>query len=322
MKKYIKSIIKNIFFYFLRPENKEISKLIDNFNTDLNILDIGATGGIQNKWKLIKNVLNVTLVEPNVTDELKENSFKTLNIIRKIFYSKPNKTQKLFITKYHLCSSLYKPNYSYLSKFKGKTDFFSLDSFEIVKEIDLETTTVDSSFEKKTLDFIKIDAEGSHLDILEGSSKKLDEILGLEIECEFFHIREKNHLYSEVIDYLKKFNFEFIDFLSIIRWERHKFRDTGQPQLADLFFLKNPDSVINDFNSNVISEKILLKYIIILSIYNRSDLLNLVISKVNKDFVKKNRIDKIYKLTEKKVARLNKFLYLKNFFKSIINNEI
>ncbi len=320
MRKYIKSIIKNIFFYYLRPENNKLSKLIYNLNTDLNILDIGAAGGVQNKWKLIEKTLNVTCVEPNNAYKFKKNKFKSLDVIKKIFYSKPNEKKSLFITKNQLMSSIYKQNHSYTNKFIF--GYTNEESFKVIKQIDLETTTVDDSFKNKNLDFIKIDAEGAHLDILKGSTNKLNDILGLEIECEFFNYRKQHPLYHEVINFLEKFNFEFIDFLSIMRWERNKFWYTGQPQYADILFLKQPESIVNDFNSNIISDKTLLKYIIILTVYNRSDFLNLIINQINKDFVKKNRLNEIRELTEKKVNRLNKFLHLKNLFKSIINNEI
>ena len=65
MRKIIKSVIKKILFSYLRKENNEIKNLIFNLKIDLNILDIGATGGIQKKWNLIEEILNVSFVEAN-----------------------------------------------------------------------------------------------------------------------------------------------------------------------------------------------------------------------------------------------------------------
>ena len=59
----------------------KLSKLIYNLNTDLNILDIGAAGGVQNRWKLIEDTLNVTCVEPNNAYEFKKNKFKLIKLL-------------------------------------------------------------------------------------------------------------------------------------------------------------------------------------------------------------------------------------------------
>ena len=51
----LRLILKKILIFFLkylRKENYKIKKIIYGFEIDLDILDIGATGGIQKKWGL------------------------------------------------------------------------------------------------------------------------------------------------------------------------------------------------------------------------------------------------------------------------------
>ena len=67
-------------------------------------------------------------------------------------------------------------------------------------------------------DFMKIDVEGAELDVLKGANKCLRNILGVEIESCFFQLRKNQPLVNDVIKFLSNEDFEFIDFLSIIRW--------------------------------------------------------------------------------------------------------
>ena len=96
----IRLILKKIlifFFKYLRKENYEIKKIIYGFEIDLDILDVGATGGIQKKWGLIKKILNVSLVDANETSIFGNNEFKSLNIIPKLFSSVAGKKFSLIL---------------------------------------------------------------------------------------------------------------------------------------------------------------------------------------------------------------------------------
>ena len=322
MIRLIKSIIKKLLFGYLRKENNKIKDLIINFKIDLNILDIGATGGIQKKWNLVEEILNVSLVEANKNSSFGENNFKSKKIITQLFSSKSNEVKKFHVTKYSWCSSVDKPNFAHLNKFKGKIGIFSNESYKVEKILEIKTTTINDSFVNENLDFIKIDAEGHHLDILQGSTSKMEELLGLEVECEFFQLRENQKIYFDVITFLEKYNYEFIDFLNIHRWERFRFRYTGQPQHSDILFLKKPEDIISKYNEKKISQEKLLKYIVILSIYNRSDLIKFINDNLDKKIVDSFRLNEIYNLTEKKINRLNKICYIENMIRSAINNEI
>lgn len=319
---FIKTQIKKILFLFLKKENAQILKILNNFETDLNILDIGATGGIQKKWHLIENILNVSMVEPNANSYFGKNNFKSTNLISKLFSNEDRKIVKFNITDYNWCSSINKPNFEHLNKYKGKIGFFSKDSYKVLKEIELNTTTIDKSFENKKLDFIKIDAEGHHYEILQGAREKLKTVLGLEVECEFFQLRKDQKLFYDVMKLLNDNNFEFTDFLVIHRWERDKFRFTGQPQHSDLLFLKKPEQIIKEFNEKKIVFKIMLKYILILTIYNRVDLIKLILNHLDESSISKYSLNKLYSLVEKKVHRLNKFKQFENFISQTTHNEI
>ena len=185
------------------------------------------------------------------------------------------------------------------------------------------TSTLDLELKKIKVnpDFIKIDTEGSEQKILEGSNESLKNVYGIEIEASFFNIREKQPRFEEINNYLTKKNFEFVDFLTIIRWERNNYRFTGQPQITDLLYLINPNQIIEDYNINKISKINVIKYIVILVVYLRVDYL-FILSKDTKIKETIPYIDKIYHLVEKKVKKINKIENFSFMLKSKIYNII
>ena len=82
------------------------------------------------------------------------------------------------LTKSRGCSSLYKPNLKYLKNYPDVERFFVEDT------VTVETTSLDTLYNDKVfsnIDFIKIDTQGSELDILKGGEKFLSKNLLKEV---------------------------------------------------------------------------------------------------------------------------------------------
>ncbi len=167
-----------------------------------------------------------------------------------------------------------------------------------------------------------MDTQGSELEILKGSINSLKNVLGLEIECEFFHLYENQPLFYEIKDFLEDHDFEFIDFLRTVRWERHKHRYTGQPQISDVLFLKKPNLILEKFKSNEIKEEILFKYFVILIIYNRADLIKFLNDNLNSDIINKFELRSIHNFVEKKVSNINRIRKYSSALEDLVNNLI
>jgi FkbM family methyltransferase len=315
----IKKIIKKILFFFLIRENRQIKELIPTlFKNKIKLLDVGAAGGIHNRWNIIKDNIEVFCAEPH-TDSvslLKKNN-KNINIIEKIFSNEVKPHLNFFYTKKEECSSVLKPNFNHLNKYPDPS------RFDVVTENNFPSTTIDKEFDSTSVpDFIKIDVEGYALEILKGAKKSLPGILGMEVECEFFELRKNQSSFQDIQNFLKSFDFEFVDFLNIIRWERHKHSYNGQPQVADVLFLQKPEVIVNKFKKGSLSEEKLIKYLIILIIYNRSDLLWFINKNINEDINKKYSVEKLFYLVEKKTNRLNNVKNISKFFENLINDHI
>ena len=92
--------------------------------------------------------------------------------------------------------------------------------------------------------------------------------------------------------------------------------------LVICFFLKNPEIIINDYNTGIINEEKILRYLLILAIYNRSDLVSLIKNNISNKFTKKNQIRNLEILIDKKVKKINFFRKYSIFFDNFLNNYI
>jgi len=298
MEKFFIYIVK--FFYKFNFQNylKRISYLLDkNLNQKFTLLDIGAANGANGRWNIISDKLTSILVEPH-KESAKDLKLQGLEVIESVLHSEDNKEIKFYSTRKPMCSSFYKPNFDHLKNFLNK------ERFEIVSESTFSTKTLDSEIIRfQQPNFIKIDTEGSELDILKGSKNTLLNVFGLEVECSFYQLRVGQPLFEEVRSYLKSLDFVFIDFVSMIRWEKDNFGFSGQPQITDALFLKNEDKIIEKFNTKEISLDDLLNYFVILVAYERVDILKYVYKETE---ISLKYIEEIIEILEMKKNKLNK----------------
>lgn len=310
MEKIFIYIVK--FFYKIKFNIylKNIKLLLNNnLKKKFTLLDIGAADGANNKWNIINNNINIILVEPHKESakKLKSNGF---NVIESVLHSENDKEIKFYNTKKPLCSSFYKPNLDHLGKFSD------IDRFNIVSEDIFVSKCLDTEIKNfEQPNFIKIDTEGSELDILKGSNKTLLNTFGLEVECSFHQLREKQPLFEDVRKYLENLDFVFIDFVSMIRWEKDSYSFTGQPQITDALFLKNEEMIISKFKKKEISLDELINYLVILIVYERVDIIRYIYKKTE---ISLNYIEEIINILEKKKNKINE-LKQANYF---VENQV
>ena len=302
MKKIIKKIIK----LYLSKIDQKILSFFKEKKIYLSLCDIGSMGGIQKKWILFEKLIKFYDFEPQSDSSLKN---------KYVLSNKNDLDLELNITKKLQCSSVLEPNFEYLKKFK------SVDRFEVLKKEKFKTITFDKFYADKNLDFIKIDCEGYEFEILQGAKEYLNKkyVLGLEVECEFFQLRFNQALFWDIKDYLEKNGYVFYDFLKIVRWEKDQYSEMGQPQITDALFLKKPEKLIDDFKSNKIGKDTILKYYLILSVFNKSDIIRFINKSL--DLNEREYLDFV-KQTSKKSNLLNMFRIFSRKIEMLFSREI
>jgi len=105
-------------------------------------------------------------------------------------------------------SSLYEPNLTFLQRFPDK------ERFTIEKKEKVLADTLDSIVQKLELpaiNFIKIDAQGHELPILQGAKNVLKNSVGLEVEVEFQPMYKDQPLLADVDAFVREGGFELFD---------------------------------------------------------------------------------------------------------------
>jgi FkbM family methyltransferase len=261
----VAKVLKSVRNYIQSIFSKLDRNVVDNLlNQDsIVLMDVGAAGGIEPRWKKFAGKVSYVGFEPDgrAQEFVPNVRFAEYEMIPSAL-GESRSVRRLNITKDVGNSSLFVPNWEILERFPN------VDRFSVSKELKLQINTADKIVKSK-VDFIKLDIQGSELGVLKGAKGILKEVLGVETEVEFLELYSGQPLFGQVNEYLRRLDFEFIDFVNLRRWERNSFSGLGQLTFGDALFLKSPETVIN----GDIREANLRKYLAILYIYNRFDLI-------------------------------------------------
>ena len=292
---------------------------INNNKNKLCLFDIGGAGGLQARWKLFEKNIRTIFFEPEQRSflELKNSG---LEVIDKALWSETIQ-KEFYLTKKLQASSMYVPNRTYLDLFPDSK------RYDIFKTIKVEVTELDNLVDVHNQPhFLKLDIQGSELEVLKGSVKTLKNVLGLEAEVNFKEIYEKIPLANDVEKFLYSQGFVLNDFLTYFRWERSPQRIIDEDEIirfgemihGDALFLRTPEKIIEISKS--LSDPISLfeNYVKILFVYNKLDLIikfSEYISYEHKKLLNLNLIISILEKNHKRLVFFNKkFLYFTRYF--------
>ena len=230
-------------------------------------MDIGARGGVQWPWDhLDSNLLSVVLVEPDPieAEKLQRELNATHNVILPFVLWREGKAVSLNLNRSPGTSSVFLPNRQFLDQFPDA------NRFDVLRTIDISTVTIDglaSSSQIPTIDFAKIDVQGSELAILEGGRNHLAaNLVGLEIEVEFAELYSGQPLFGEVETFVREqLGLELWD-LSKVYWKYEQGRHTPGPTKGRLVFgdalflrpLSGTEAWLATMQPNVAKEKVIM----------------------------------------------------------------
>lgn len=170
------------------------------------LIDIGAVGTPPSHWLPLKDEIHLIGFEPN-KEECQKLNESTCDYKKSEFLpyaiGEQNETRPFYITEYHECCSLLKPNYEWLQRF----DYGSF--FNLNRIIEVETLSLDSieKFSGIRVDALKIDAQGNELPILQGAESILKDVFLIEVESGLHKNYENETTFDELSRYLSQKGF-------------------------------------------------------------------------------------------------------------------
>jgi len=235
-------------------------------------LDVGAQGGFFNSDifpKKYNDFFAPILVEP-INKEAQKLIQKDYKVIQKGLWNKNCKKKLYILGNRPGSSSMYKPIKDGFELYNFKKKNFAL--FDITEEIEIECTTIQESLNKlnvEYLDFLKIDTQGSELEILKGLGEYHP--LMMKIEVQVVSMYENVPHWSELINYLNKLNYMTCE------WIKIGSHITRSPVEMDMIFLPN---YMTEFGKKLIlsREK---EFISLMLIFGHIKLLQIISNKLN-----------------------------------------
>jgi FkbM family methyltransferase len=180
-------------------EEMELAKVV--------LVDVGASGGIQEKWTNLADRIRPVMFEPNTAEaaKLRTDLVKYPGaVVLEIGLSDRIGSRKINITEHYGCVSLLQPNYSFLK------DYSIAPLFEVKQVLEIECTRYDILFSQNNVpapDVIKIDVQGYEYEVLKGFGDLLNDCIAIELEAHFYELYEKQHLFGDLVKLLMEHNF-------------------------------------------------------------------------------------------------------------------
>jgi FkbM family methyltransferase len=270
---YVHKILLSKHHYLLElPYNLNwqncVSDKIKEFLTDdpISICDVGARGGPPTEICEISDFVRYTGFD---ADSQECDRLNKIYSARKDWFVYPyfigGKAEKLTFNLFTRPgeSSVFPPDPRFKRLFGG-------NEFSIKNECLVQSTTLDQVVQIEKLspfDLIKIDTQGSELDILKGGADILKNALLVEVEVEFVKQYAGQPLFGEIFEYMYKNGFElfYINRCFSQRKNIYSGPARGQVTFGDALFGRREDKL------HGFSDARIVRYAILLMIYGYND---------------------------------------------------
>ena len=230
---------------------RKIESLRSVFEYPFTLIDVGAGGGVNRRtWKQFRN-LTVVGFEPDEREFTKLQQTERHRWYQTAL-SGSEGLYDLNVTRYQTNTSLLEPNLELLEMLN-----VPLSGYDILRKAPLRCRTLDSLCAEHGLapHVIKLDTQGTELDILKGGEQCLRRsVFAVEVEVEFLPFYKDQPLFTHVHEYLSGLGFQLMDYLNPVRIRGREFgagRGTpGHLLSADALYFKSHTRMVEDLSGS------------------------------------------------------------------------
>lgn len=220
------------------------------------VVDVGARGGAIRELRPFAPFIHYVAIEPEqkarkeLEKQLKlQAPWQNVTIVPVALGSAEGKAV-LHVTKQPGLSSLLSPNPSVVEGYP------SADAFQVVDRQEVELTTLDKAadlFDFHDTCFLKLDTQGTELDILKSGNRMLRNcLIGIAVEVSFQEFYKTQPFFAEVDIFLRDHGFRILELDRALSRRRNYAAATFSKReiiWAHAIYLKEPAEIIETFNS-------------------------------------------------------------------------
>lgn len=159
----------------------------------VSVVDVGAAEYGKDPYHSLtaQGLCRVIGFEPNEPNCAKRNQSAALGHRYLPYALGRGDRRKFYSCANPLTSSLYRPNAALLDKFQHL-------QLPVVGESELQTHRMEDLSEIEDIDYLKLDVQGAELDVIEGATRRMDDVLVVHTEIEFIPMYEDQPLFGDI----------------------------------------------------------------------------------------------------------------------------
>jgi FkbM family methyltransferase len=196
------------------------------------VLDVGAAGGVQRKWRRELERIHLILVEPQAAEaahlEALTKFYPSASVVQAALSDRDG-PQPFYRTRFSQCASLLKPDEAQVARYR------LAPAYAVIGQEQIECRRFDSLMREgraRQPDAVKADVQGAERLVLDGLGEALDKVLGIEIESFFYPLYQGQMLLGDMVTWLAGKGFR-------LRWIRPSMEYDKDLVVVDAWFTRS-----------------------------------------------------------------------------------